>query len=135
VSAFAQTPGDGKQFTKDGLSFNYPSGWAFNDTSNPDAQQMTFGRTDSDAQITVFVFRAPLTSPEKIAEAKRVLVDKYVASTTKSFEQAGALGPHALQVLEGAVETGGRLRRRVHGTESLGGRVRCQACLTSGPMV
>lgn len=90
LSAFAQTPADGKQFTKDGLSFNYPSGWAFNDTSNPDAQQMTFGRTDSDAQITVFVFRAPLTSPEKIAEAKRVLVDKYVASTTKSFEQAGA---------------------------------------------
>ena len=90
LSASAQTPADGKQFTKDGLSFNYPSGWAFNDTSNPDAQQMTFGRTDSDAQITVFVFRAPLTNPEKIAEAKRVLVDKYVASTTKSFEQAGA---------------------------------------------
>jgi hypothetical protein len=51
---------------------------------------MTFGRADSDAQITVFVFRTPVTAPEKVAEAKRVLVDKYVASTTKSFEQAGA---------------------------------------------
>ena len=37
LSAFAQTPADGKQFTKDGLSFNYPSGWAFNDTSNSDS--------------------------------------------------------------------------------------------------
>jgi hypothetical protein len=91
VSASAQTaPSDAKEFNKDGLSFNYPSSWSFNDTSNADAQQMTFGRADSEAQITVFVFRTPLTTPEKIAEAKRVLVDKYVASTTKSFEQAGA---------------------------------------------
>ncbi len=51
---------------------------------------MTFGRTDSDAQITVFVFRTHVNTPEKIAEAKKVLVDKYIASTTKSFEQAGA---------------------------------------------
>ena len=87
-SASAQTPPS--EFKKDGLSFSYAAGWTFNDTSNPDAQQMTFGRTDSDAQITVFVFRALLTTPAKLAEAKRVLVDKYVASTTKSFEQAGA---------------------------------------------
>ncbi len=91
LSASAQiAPSDVKEFNKDGLSFNYPSGWTFNDTSNSDAQQMTFGRVDSDAQIIVFVFRTPVTTPEKVAEAKRVLVDKYVASTTKSFEQAGA---------------------------------------------
>ena len=92
LTVSAQTPGDAKAFSKDGLSFSYPSGWSFNDTSNTDAQQLTFGRADSDAQITVFVFRTPITSPEKIAEAKRVLVDKYVTSTTKSFEQAD---PHA----------------------------------------
>jgi hypothetical protein len=91
LSVSAQTtPSDVKEFNKDGLIFNYPASWSFNDTSNTDAQQMTFGRADSDAQITVFVFRTPVTTPEKIAEAKRVLVDKYVASTTKSFEQAGA---------------------------------------------
>lgn len=91
LSASAQTaPNDAKEFNKDGLSFSYPSSWSFNDTSNTDAQQMTFGQADSDAQITVFVFRTPVITPERIAEAKRVLVDKYVASTTKSFEQAGA---------------------------------------------
>jgi hypothetical protein len=91
LSASAQTAlSDAKEFNKDGLMFNYPSGWSFNDTSNTDAQQMTFGRADSDAQITVFVFRTPVTTSEKVAEAKRVLVDKYVASTTKSFEEAGA---------------------------------------------
>jgi hypothetical protein len=88
LSALAQTvPGDAKQFAKDGLSFSYGAGWAFNDTSNSDAQQMTFGRSDGDAQITVFVFRANLTKPEQIAEAKRVLVDKYVTSTTRQFQQ------------------------------------------------
>ena len=90
ISASAQALSDTDDFNKDGVSFNYPSGWSFNDNSSSDAQQMTFGRSDSDVQITVFVFRAPLTTPEKIAEAKRVLVDKYVASTTKSFEQAAA---------------------------------------------
>jgi len=88
-SALSQTP-ETKQFTKDGLIFNYPSGWSFNDSSNADAQDLTLGRADSDAQIKVFVFRPLITTPEKLAEAKRVLVDKYVASTTKSFADAGA---------------------------------------------
>lgn len=91
LTSFAQTPGnDAKQFRKDGLSFIYPTGWSLNDTSNADAQQLTLGRPDSEAQITVFVFRTPVTSPEKMAEAKRILVDTYVASTAKSFEQMGA---------------------------------------------
>jgi len=108
LPASAQTPADAKQFTQDGLSFSYPSAWAFNDTSNTDAQQMTFGRTDSDAQITVFVFRTPLTTPEKLAEAKRVLVDKYIASTTKSFEQAGARPESAPSTTEiGTVKSDG----------------------------
>lgn len=91
LPASAQTPAsDAKEFNKDGLIFSYPSGWSFNDTSDSDAQKMTFGRNDSDAQVTVFVFRTHVNTPEKIAEAKKVLVDKYIASTIKSFEQAGA---------------------------------------------
>jgi hypothetical protein len=91
VSLSAQTAAsDAKEFNQDGLSFSYPAGWTFDDDSNTDAQQMTFGRADSEAQITVFVFRPLVTTPQKIAEAKAVLVDKYVASTTKSFEAAGA---------------------------------------------
>jgi hypothetical protein len=91
ASAAAQTtPGDAKAFTKDGLSFSYPTGWSFNDTSNADAQQMTFGRPDSDAQIRVFVFRTLIKTPEQLSEARKVLVDPYIASTVKQFEQMGA---------------------------------------------
>lgn len=84
LSVSAQT--DNKEFNKDGLSFSYPNGWAFNDKSDKDAQKMDFGRPDSEAQITVFVDRDHLTKPEHVAEVKKVLVDKYVAATLKSFQ-------------------------------------------------
>ena len=91
ISVLAQTPAvEGKQLSKDGLSFNYPNGWTMVDESNADAQNFNLGRADSDAQIRVFVFRTPVTTPERLAEAKKVLIDPYVNSTVRQFEQAGA---------------------------------------------
>ena len=90
VSTAAQATADVKQFTKDGLTFNYPSNWLFNDTSNADSQQFTLGRPNSEAQVRVFVFRTPVNTPERLAEARKVLVDPYVAQTTKTFQQMGA---------------------------------------------
>jgi len=82
--------GDAKHFTKDGLVFNYPSGWTLQDSSSPDAQKLTLVRNDSDAQIRMFVYRARVDSPEKMAEARHALIDPYVNSTAKTFEQMGA---------------------------------------------
>jgi hypothetical protein len=94
ISGFAQAPAvpatDAKQFSKDGLSFNYANGWALEDTSNADAQQFNLSRPDSEAQIRLFVFRTPVTSPERMTEARKVLVDPYVASVVKQFQQMGA---------------------------------------------
>jgi len=90
LCSFSASGQEAKEFNKDGLSFSYPAGWTFNDTSNADAQQMTFGRPDSDAQMRVFVFRTPVKTPEQLAEARKVLVDPYVNSTQKQFEQMGA---------------------------------------------
>lgn len=86
-----QTPAtEAKQFSKDGLSFSYANGWALEDTSNADAQQFNLSRPDSEAQIRLFVFRTPVTSPERLVEARKVLVDPYVASVVKQFQQMGA---------------------------------------------
>ena len=52
----------------------------------------------------------------------------------QALEEAGTLRPHALEVLEGRVEAGGRPGDRAHGAGGPG-RARRQACLTSGPMV
>lgn len=89
VVASAQSA-DMKQFSKDELIFDYPSNWLVEDRSDKDAQQLTLGRADSDAQIRVFVFRPLVGTPEKLAEAKKVLVDPYVNATVKQFEQMGA---------------------------------------------
>jgi hypothetical protein len=87
LPAFAQTA---KNFTKEGLSFNYPSAWNLQEASKNDAQQLTLARSDSDAQIRLFVYRSKIETPDKLAEAKHKLVDTYVDSTAKTFEQMGA---------------------------------------------
>jgi len=116
-SLLAQTP-ETKQFTKDGLIFNYPNGWSFNDSSNADAQDLTLGRADSDAQIKVFAFRPLITTPEKLAEAKRVLVDKYVAATTKGLSDAGAKPESSPATIEiGGVQAEGLKIRATLGGE------------------
>ena len=135
LSASAQTiPSDAKEFNKDGLTFNYPAGWIFKDDSNADAQQMTLGRADSEAQLTVFVFRTPLTSPERIAEAKKVLVDKYIASTMKSFDQAGGhpTTAQATSEIGGVKSEGVKIRASLDG---VAGVAEIQSAVVGGRLV
>lgn len=87
VSVQSQT--DVKQFNKDGLLFEYVPGWTLQDDSNADAQQVIFTRADSDAQIRVFVHRGRIT-PEKMAQARKSLIDSYIDSTAKQFISMGA---------------------------------------------
>ena len=89
VSALAQDPNI-KHFAKDGLSFDYSSGWTIVDDSNSDAQQLTLRRDDSDALIKFFVHRGRVNSPDKMAQAKSKIIDPYVAYTEKQFLQMGA---------------------------------------------
>lgn len=86
LAAFAQ---NSKSFAKDGLSFDYPSGWEVQDASKADAQQLTLQRNDSDAQIKVFVYRSKI-SADKLPESRTKLVDPYIESTFKTFQQMGA---------------------------------------------
>jgi hypothetical protein len=109
LGAQAQAPAsDVKQFSKEGLEFSYPSGCVLEDTSNADAQQLNLTRADSEAQFRIFVFRPHVNSPAKLAEARKVLVDGYIAATVKQFEQMGVSplkSPVSLDV--GGVKSGG----------------------------
>jgi hypothetical protein len=84
--ATAQTP---KNFTKDNLSFDYPSGWTVQDDSNDDAQQFTLSKPNSDVQIRIFVHKGRI-SQEKLADAKKAFIDPYIAATAKQFVAMGA---------------------------------------------
>jgi hypothetical protein len=86
--ANAQTP-DSKNYTKDGLLFDYPVAWQLQDESNGDAQQLTLAKANSDVQIRIFVHKGRITA-EKLPEAKKAFIDPYIAATTKQFVSMGA---------------------------------------------
>jgi len=88
VLVTAQTP-DSKNFSKDGLSFDYASAWQLTDDSNGDAQQLMLNKANSDVQIRVFIHKGRIT-PEKLPDAKKAFIDPYVAATAKQFVAMGA---------------------------------------------
>jgi hypothetical protein len=86
----ASSQGDMKHFAKDGLTFDYSNGWTIADESNSDAQQLTLGRADSDAQIRIFAHRGKVDTPEKLAKAKNAFIDPYIKSVNDTFVGMGA---------------------------------------------
>jgi hypothetical protein len=89
IVALAQTPAGTKNFSANGLSFDYPEGWTIYDDSNPDAQQLTLARPKNDVQFRVFAHKGRIT-PEKFPDAKKAFIDPYIASTVKQFVAMGA---------------------------------------------
>jgi hypothetical protein len=85
---FAQ--GDAKQFSKDGLSFDYPAGWTIEDVSNSDAQTLRLSRADADIQLTVSAHRGRIT-PEKMADAHKAFIDPYIEGVAKQLTSMGRL--------------------------------------------
>jgi hypothetical protein len=85
---FAQ--GDVQHFTKDGLSFDYPKGWAVEDVSNSDAQTVRLARPDADIQLSVSAHRGRI-SPEKMPDAHRAFIDPYVEAVAKQLSSMGRL--------------------------------------------
>src|SRR4030095_11730252 len=76
VAALAQT-GSPKQFSKDGLSFDYSGDWLIQHYINKYGQSLPLARADHDVAINVFVHRGRIT-PEKLPDAKKAFIDPYV---------------------------------------------------------
>jgi hypothetical protein len=86
VGALAQDP-NVKHFAKDGLSFDYPANWQFSDQSTGQMQYIELAQGD-----VVIRIRSPrewLKTPEKEAQAKKLIQDQYVDGFVSSVEQAG----------------------------------------------
>jgi hypothetical protein len=86
--AIAQT-GDTKNVSKDNLSFDYPSSWQLQESSNNDAQEFTLGKANVDVQIRLYAHRGRI-GVEKLPEAKKAFIDPYIAATAKQFVAMGA---------------------------------------------
>ena len=86
VGALAQDPNI-KHFAKDGLSFDYPANWQFSDQSTGQMQFIELAQGD-----VVIRIRSPREwwkTPEKEAQAKKLIQDQYVDGFVGSLEQAG----------------------------------------------
>jgi len=115
VGTHAQT-GSPKQFSKDGLTFDYPGDWVIQDDSNQDGQSLALARADLDVSITLFVHRGRIT-PDKLPDAKKAFIDPYVDARMKQFIQSGATPQQAPDTSEIA----GQKADGVAITASLGG--------------
>jgi len=86
-AAISQT--NNKQFSKDNVTFDYPTGWALRDDTDKDGLNVTLARADLDVSINVFVHRGRIT-PEKLPDAKKAFIDPYILARTKQFIAGGA---------------------------------------------
>jgi len=116
VSAVAQDP-NVKHFAKDGLSFDYPANWQFNDQSTGQMQYIQMAR-DGYAEIRIRAPREWLKTPEKEVAAKKLIQDQYVDGFTTQVEQQ--LGSHTSRStvtiqISGADAAGARVRAVMDG--------------------
>lgn len=116
VFASAQTPSEGKNFAKDGVSFDYPNGWTLQELNNEDALDIVLSRTNSDVMIKVFAHKGRIT-PEKLPDAKKAFIDPYISANNKQFVAMGADPKQAPD----ASEIGGVKADGVNISASLGG--------------
>ena len=86
ICASGQDP-NVKHYDKDGLSFDYPANWQFNDQSSPQMQYVQMAR-DGYAEIRIRAPREWLKTPEKEAAAKKLIQDQYVESFVSQIQQA-----------------------------------------------
>lgn len=82
---------DVKHFAKDGLSFDYPANWELSDQSTSQMQfiQLTLPLRYGDVQFNIRAPREWLKTPQKEAEAKRLIQDNYVNDFVRNVEGAG----------------------------------------------
>lgn len=117
IFASAQTPAEAQRYSKGGLSFDYPNGWAIQEVANQDTQDLVLSRTNSDISIIVSVHKGRITQ-EKMADAKKHFIDPYVKARANQFVQMGATPKQSPD----ASEIGGVKAEGVNITASLGGQ-------------
>jgi TonB family protein len=86
TTALAQSPAsENKHFTKDGLSFDYPNGWALTDKSNPQAQHLILTRNGSSALIMVIAHRDLISGPEQLVAARAAITIPFVENVAQKL--------------------------------------------------
>jgi TonB family protein len=70
--------GGGGHFSNEGISFDYPAGWALNDTGDAQMQRLMLTRPGGTNVIIVFAQREPVTTAAQLYESRRAVTMPYV---------------------------------------------------------
>lgn len=129
-----------QQFSKDGLTFSYPTGWSLRDDSTSEVQSVLLVR-DEFSRMMIFSPRAAGGSPAEVAAAIQSFVEPSIADVVRVIEARGASVERTPTSTEmaGSQAEGVRLRFTLDGTprlfeiywRELGGRVISANFLTS----
>jgi hypothetical protein len=76
-------------FDKDGLAFDYPAGWTMQDKSDSKRQIINFTLMDADLQISIYVHRELIDTPDKVQQARTKLVEPYIEQETQQMKLMG----------------------------------------------
>jgi TonB family protein len=122
TNAFAQTPpGDIKSYAQDGLSFNYPDGWALTDKSHARAQHLILTRAGGAAIIMVIAYRELITNSGQLLIAQNSVLKSYAESMAREFGTKEEIrqGSHCHSI-GGLTATGFKLNGQYKGQPSTG---------------
>lgn len=89
VFASAQTTPEAQRFAKAGIAFDYPNGWALEESNSADALDLKLSRPNNDMMMRVFIHKGR-TKPEHLADAKKAFIEPYINATVKQFIAMGA---------------------------------------------
>lgn len=79
-----------KHFAADGLSFEYPAGWALDDKSDAHAQRLVLTRPDSPAHIVVMAFRGRTLTAEQAQKVREQITNPIVENLARGMRVAEA---------------------------------------------
>ncbi|HKS28693.1 MAG TPA: hypothetical protein VJS44_12780 [Pyrinomonadaceae bacterium] len=104
------------QYSKEGLSFNYPSDWPAQEEINEQVVMVSLDRGQNEAKIMVMAFRETMI-PEQINQAQANVTQALVDTFTQSIQQQGAQVERsfASAMVAGRQASGVRLRAVIKG--------------------
>lgn len=104
------------QYSKDGLSFSYPSGWPAQEEINEHVQMVSLDRGQNEAKIMVMVLRGAMTQ-EQITQAQTSVTQALVDTFTQSIQAQGAQVERSFAsfAVAGRQASGVRLRAVIKG--------------------
>lgn len=108
--------GQANQYTRDGLSFSYPVGWALVDESDAQAQTLNLDRGKDEAKIILVALRQRMTATQ-LAEVQPRMTQAIADALAQEIAKLGAQVQRApvSQAIGGVQAPGIKLRASISG--------------------